>query len=132
MNPTLHELRVLQPYAHQLVTGRKTIEYRTYPPAALGPLLIRATNRASGEKGGGITNHYVGAVILTDFRKTGDRQFQWSVSHAIMFPIPIPATPGPPIQLRQTSQETLDAILKANSDHYATLGWFARTYGDQS
>jgi ASCH domain len=89
-------LTVRQPWAAQLVTGRKIIEWRSWPTRYRGPLLIHAGRRRDGPDThpiGLVTGAIIGQVTLVRCEylgALGEADWAWHMIEPIVFRLPIP------------------------------------------
>lgn len=79
-------------YALDVLSGDKTVEYRTWKTAYRGDLLICATARKIPDT---IPGHALTVVRLKDINQLGNRQYAWQLgtSHAIE-PFPVKGQQG--------------------------------------
>jgi hypothetical protein len=86
-------LTVRQPWAGQLVSGEKRIEYRTWRTDHRGPLLIHAglsrADLGEGDDGDALAfGAIIGMVRLTDCRPRGGL-WHWIVAEPVRLPRPV-------------------------------------------
>lgn len=65
-------------YAWDVLTGDKTVEYRSWPTKYRGDLLICATAQKIPET---IPGHAIVVVRVKDVKKLGERQYAWQLDH---------------------------------------------------
>lgn len=79
-------------YALEVLSGEKTIEYRTWRTHHRGDLLICATAK---KVSGTIPGHALVVVNLVDVIKKGDRDFEWIFTDPRpIYPLPVKGQQG--------------------------------------
>ena len=87
----LKALSIRQPFAEEILTGEKVIEYRSWSVGYRGPLLIHAGLSKAEEGHEGLPRGcLVGVVQLVDITHAGDRDYHWHLSNPARFVSPIP------------------------------------------
>lgn len=91
-------LTVRQPWAAQLVTGRKAIEWRSWPTTHRGPLLIHAGLAGTSDEHplSRVTGAVIGQVLIVGCeRRTiwtpDEAEWAWHIADPEAFPWPWPA-----------------------------------------
>lgn len=81
----MRALTVREPYASEIMAGRKTIEYRTWRTSHRGDLLICAARRPAGANAG----HATCIVTVTHVEPLPDGTYAWHLRD----PRPVPKIP---------------------------------------
>ena len=91
MSQPMRALSVCQPFAEQILSGEKRIEYRSLPTNIRGRVYIYASKRERKdaylklgvEPGAYPTGVIVGTVEVVGCRKAGERNYHWILANPI-------------------------------------------------
>ena len=99
----MRAITVRQPWAHLIVTGRKSVEHRSWRTHHRGPLLIHAAKQERGRGSaelapGSVSNAVVGVVELADCVRDDlpgadpdEGRYYWVLINPRVFVSPLPA-----------------------------------------